>query len=64
MKKILITLNDDGSISVDARGMTGKEAEILSELKSLAATVGGDFEVEKHVGNHHHHHGENDHVHE
>ena len=58
-----ITLNDDGSISLDARGMKGKDAAILAELKSLAVSVGGDLTVEKHVGRHDHSHGEDTHEH-
>ena len=63
MSTIKITLNDDGTVSLDARGMKGKDEEILKELESLAKEVGGDLKVEKHVGRHHHHAGEKDHVH-
>lgn len=66
MNTLKIKLNDDGTVSIDARGMKGSEKEILSQLNALAASVGGDLTVEKHVGHHHHHHhGEGgDHVHE
>lgn len=53
-----IKFNDDGSVSIDATGMLGSEKQILAELSSLAASVGGDLKVEKHVGHHHHHHHE------
>ena len=60
-----ITLNTDGTIRINARGMKGTTPEILAELKALAASVGGELVVEKHEpGQHHHHHGDDkDHVH-
>ena len=59
-----ITLNDDGTVSVDARGMVGKDAAILSELESLAKSVGGDLKVEKHVHGAHTHTHDRGRVHE
>jgi len=56
MNSMKITLNSDGTISVDARGMKGSTAEILKELNALASEVGGELVVEKHVGGMHHHH--------
>jgi hypothetical protein len=53
-----ITLNDDGTVSVDATGMAGSEKEILAQLNSLASSIGGDLKVEKHV------HGAHTHTHE
>ena len=60
-----ITLNADGTIRTNARGMKGTTPEILAELKALAAEAGGELMVEKHEpGLHHHQHGnEKDHVH-
>jgi hypothetical protein len=60
-----ITLNDDGTIRTNARGMKGATPEILAELEALAAAAGGELVVEKHEpGLHHHHHGdESNHVH-
>ena len=54
-----VRINPDGSLKTDARGMKGSEKEILAELNSLAATVGGTLTVEKHEpGRHVHHHGD------
>lgn len=64
MNGLVVTLNADGTVSVDARGMKGSTAEIMKELNSLAKEVGGELKVEKHVGGIHHHHGESDHIHE
>ena len=61
-----VTFNDDGTISVNATGMSGSEKSILAELQDLAGALGGELKVEKHVhGAHsHHHHEGRDHVHE
>jgi len=61
-----IKFNDDGTVSINATGVKGSEVSILAKLKSLAASVGGDLKVERHVhGAHAHHHEEGaDHVHE
>lgn len=62
--KLTITINDDGTLKTDARKLEGDEAEILAELEALAAEVGGELTVEKHVeGLHHHHHGGHSHSH-
>lgn len=60
-----IKFNDDGTVSIIATGMKGSEKEILAQLNALAASVGGDLKVERHVhGAHTHVHGEGgDHVH-
>jgi len=63
MNNMKITLNDDGTISVDARGMKGSVADIMKELNALASVVGGELVVEKHVGGIHHHHDDNEHEH-
>ena len=66
MDTLKIKFNDDGTVSVNATGMKGSEVEILKQLQSLAAAVGGDLKVEKHVHGAHHHHDEKggaDHVH-
>jgi len=54
---IKITLRADGGFDVDARGVKGSEKQILDLLRSLAREVGGELEVERHVG------GAHDHVH-
>ena len=58
-----VKLNDDGSVSIDARGMKGTEKEILAQLNSLAAAVGGSLKVEKHEPGLHHHHDGHSHIH-
>lgn len=58
MSKLKVELMEDGSIKLDASGVIGDEKEILAELQELAASVGGELKVEKHIeGVHHHHHG-------
>lgn len=58
MSKLVVQINPDGTLKLDAREMIGEEAELLEELGELAASVGGELKVEKHVeGAHHHHHG-------
>lgn len=54
--KLVITINDDGTISTNATQAFGEEADILADLQALAVEVGGALTVEKHVENHHHHH--------
>jgi hypothetical protein len=56
-------LNDDGTISTNATGMKGSADSILKELSSLAESVGGVLEVEKHVGGTHVHHHESGKIH-
>lgn len=59
MNALKITLNDDGSISINATGMKGSAASIEGELRALAKSVGGDLTIEKHVhGAHAHTHGD------
>lgn len=59
MNKLVVTIMPDGSLKTNARGLAGSEKEILSELNSLAAKVGGTVTVEKHEpGRHVHHHGD------
>lgn len=58
MSKLKVELQEDGTIKIDAREVSGDEKQILEELQELAAAVGGELTVEKHVeGLHHHHHG-------
>ena len=55
-----LTIQDDGTIKINARGLVGTEAELLAALADLATEVGGDLEVEKHepgIGHHHTHDG-------
>jgi hypothetical protein len=57
--KLIVEIQADGSLKTNAREMIGEEAEILAALEELAAAVGGELTVEKHVpGAHHHHHGD------
>lgn len=64
MSKLKITLNDDGTIKLNAKEMIGEEADLLAELEALAKEVGGELKVEKHIeGAHHHHHGDSRHKH-
>ncbi len=60
-----VKFNDDGTVSIDATGMAGSEKEILAQLNGLAASVGGELKVERHVhGAHAHHtHDGHDHAH-
>lgn len=64
MKTMKVVLNDDGSIAVDSTGVPGGEQ--MKELQELAASVGGDLKVEKHVhrAKAHHHGDGKEHVHE
>ena len=59
-----ITLNPDGTLKIDARGMKGSAAEITKELESLAASIGGGLEIERHEPGRHVHHDERGHIHE
>jgi sugar phosphate isomerase/epimerase len=54
--KLTITIQDDGSIKINSTKMIGDEAEILAELNALAAELGADLKVEKHVHSHSHSH--------
>lgn len=52
-----------GALKLDARGVYGSEDDILTRLRSLARTVGGDESALTVEGHHHdhvgqHHHGE------
>lgn len=58
-----VTILPDGSLKTDARGMSGSEKEILAELNTLAAKVGGTLTVEAHEKSLHSHHHDSDHVH-
>lgn len=55
--KLVIEIQDDGTIKTNARELKGSEAQILAELAELAKAVGGTLTLEKHEpGIHHHHH--------
>ena len=58
-----VKFNADGTVSINATGMKGSEKEILAQLNSLAAAVGGALKVEKHEPGLHHHHDGRAHVH-
>lgn len=63
--KMVIVLNDNGTIKINSRGLKGSEKELLAELNELAALVGGALVVEGHAPGtpHHHQHDGEDHVH-
>jgi len=50
--KITITLNDDGTVSVNSTELMGDDKGIMAELERLAAEIGGELKVEKHVHKH------------
>jgi hypothetical protein len=57
--ELVVTLQADGSVKIDARKLQGTTPEIMRELEALAAEVGGELVVEKHVGGAHvHSHGD------
>jgi hypothetical protein len=59
MSKLIVEILEDGTVKLNARDMIGDEADLLAELNALAAAVGGELKVEKHVeGARHHHHGD------
>jgi hypothetical protein len=64
MSKLIVEIQEDGSLKTNAREMTGEDAEILATLEELAQLAGGQLEVEKHVGHHHHHGHDHTHHHE
>jgi len=56
--KLVVEIQDDGSIKINATQMIGTEAELLKDLGSLAKDLGGELVVEKHVHSHSHSHGQ------
>lgn len=61
MSKVIIEIQEDGTLKINAKEMIGTEAELLNDLQALAREAGGELVVEKHIeGAHHHHH---DHAH-
>jgi len=58
METLKIKFNDDGTVSIDATGLKGTASAIEVQLRSLAASVGGDLKIERHV------HGAHTHTHE
>jgi len=58
-KKLTVTIQEDGSVKIDASQMPGTSEEILAELGDLAEMLSGDpasLVVEKHVHSHGHTH--------
>ena len=58
MRKIVVTLNEDGSMKID-NSKNSNEQQILAELAEIAAMLNGDpknFKVEAHVHDHNHNH--------
>jgi hypothetical protein len=55
--KLVVEIQDDGSVKIDASQMIGTEEELLKDLESLARDLGGELKVEKHVHSHNHSHG-------
>lgn len=60
---LIITIQDDGSVKIDATGAKGTAAEIKKELETLARTLGGTWTEEAHAPGVRHHHHERGHVH-
>lgn len=54
--KLEIILNDDGTATINGRGLIGSEEELNKAMQKLAREVGGEFEVEQHKDQHHEHH--------
>jgi hypothetical protein len=61
--KLIVEIQEDGSLKTNAREVLGEESEIMEMLEELARLAGGELTVEKHVGHHHHHHGVGHHHH-
>jgi hypothetical protein len=64
--QLIVEIQEDGTIKLNARKMVGSEEQLLEALGSLARSVGGELEVEKHeegIEHHHHHHGHGGHHH-
>jgi hypothetical protein len=61
---LIVEIQEDGTVKLNARDMVGTEKELVAALDALAKEVGGSLEVEKHVpGVHHEHHGTTGHHH-
>jgi len=63
MNGFKVTLNADGSVSVDSRSVKGSASEIERELNLMANAVGGELVIEKHVHGAHAHDDGRDHDH-
>jgi hypothetical protein len=62
--KLVVELQDDGSIKLNATQMMGTEKELIQDLESLAKELGGELVIEKHVHGHSHSHSHShDHTH-
>jgi hypothetical protein len=59
MSKLIVEINEDGTIKLNASKMAGSEKQLLAQLGELAKELGSELVVEKHIdGNHVHHHGD------
>lgn len=64
--ELKIEFMPDGSMRLNARGLKGSDADLLSELGDLAQSMGAELIVEKHEhrhGDHAHDHGGEHHHH-
>lgn len=63
--KLVVTINDDGTVSTDATKMTAdSDADLTEALNALAKELGGELKVEKHLpGQHAHSHRHGRHTH-
>ena len=50
--KVVVVLCEDGSVKIDASGMIGTNDELVKDLQDMAAEVGGELVVEKHIHKH------------
>ena len=62
--KLIIEIQDDGTVKVNAQKVKGSSDAIMKQLQDLAAEVGGELTIEKHVETHHHHDHDHSHDHE
>lgn len=64
MSKLIVEIQEDGTLKTNAKDMIGTEAELTEALEALAKEVGGELVIEKHVGGAHvHTHGGVEHHH-
>jgi hypothetical protein len=59
--KLVIEIQDDGTIKTNATQVFGTEKEILDQLNALAKELDGELEVEEHVHSHDHSHSHDHH---
>ena len=55
--KLIVEIQADGSVKINASQMIGTEDELVKDLESLAKDLGGELKIEKHVHSHNHSHG-------